>query len=465
MEKFDIIVLGSGPGGYVTAIRASQLGLKTAIVEKESLGGVCLNWGCIPTKALLKSAQVFEYIKHSADYGIKVENFDKNFDDVVNRSRNVAKTMSKGVNFLMKKNKIKVFEGFGKLSENKSISITKEDGSKNKIHGDKIIIATGARSRELPNLKQDGKNIIGYREAMTLEKQPKEIVIVGSGAIGIEFAFFYNSMGTKVTVVEYMNRIVPVEDNEISKELEKSLKKKGISILTSSEVKNATVNDDGNVDVVIESKNGESKTINSEIVLSAVGIKTNIENIGLEDLGIKTEKDKILVDDFYMTNLKDYYAIGDVVKGQALAHVASAEGILCVEKIAGHDVNPLDYNNIPGCTYCSPEIASVGYTEEQAIENGYEIKVGKFPFSASGKAQASGKSDGFVKVIFDAKYGEWLGCHMIGEGVTDMIAEAVVGRKLETTGHEILKAVHPHPTMSEAVMEAVAAAYDEVIHL
>ena len=465
MEKFDIIVLGSGPGGYVTAIRASQLGLKTAIVEKESLGGVCLNWGCIPTKALLKSAQVFEYIKHSADYGIKVENFDKNFDDVVNRSRNVAKTMSKGVNFLMKKNKIKVFEGFGKLSQNKSISITKEDGSENKIHGDKIIIATGARSRELPNLKQDGKNIIGYREAMTLEKQPKEIIIVGSGAIGIEFAFFYNSMGTKVTVVEYMNRIVPVEDNEISKELEKSLKKKGISILTSSEVKNATVNDDGNVDVVIESKNGESKTINSEIVLSAVGIKTNIENIGLEDLGIKTEKDKILVDDFYMTNLKDYYAIGDVVKGQALAHVASAEGILCVEKIAGHDVNPLDYNNIPGCTYCSPEIASVGYTEEQAIENGYEIKVGKFPFSASGKAQASGKSDGFVKVIFDAKYGEWLGCHMIGEGVTDMIAEAVVGRKLETTGHEILKAVHPHPTMSEAVMEAVAAAYDEVIHL
>ncbi|MFL2636890.1 MAG: dihydrolipoyl dehydrogenase [Flavobacteriaceae bacterium] len=465
MEKFDIIVLGSGPGGYVTAIRASQLGLKTAIVEKESLGGVCLNWGCIPTKALLKSAQVFEYIKHSADYGIKVENFDKNFDDVVNRSRNVAKTMSKGVNFLMKKNKIKVFEGFGKLSENKSISITKEDGSEDKIHGDKIIIATGARSRELPNLKQDGKNIIGYREAMTLEKQPKEIIIVGSGAIGIEFAFFYNSMGTKVTVVEYMNRIVPVEDIEISKELEKSLKKKGISILTSSEVKNATVNDDGNVDVVIESKNGELKTINSEIVLSAVGIKTNIENIGLEDLGIKTEKDKIIVDDFYMTNLKDYYAIGDVVKGQALAHVASAEGILCVEKIAGHDVNPLDYNNIPGCTYCSPEIASVGYTEEQAIENGYEIKVGKFPFSASGKAQASGKSDGFVKVIFDAKYGEWLGCHMIGEGVTDMIAEAVVGRKLETTGHEILKAVHPHPTMSEAVMEAVAAAYGEVIHL
>ena len=465
MEKFDIIVLGSGPGGYVTAIRASQLGLKTAIVEKESLGGVCLNWGCIPTKALLKSAQVFEYIKHSADYGIKVENYDKNFDDVVNRSRNVAKTMSKGVNFLMKKNKIKVFEGYGKLSENKSISITKEDGSEDIIHGDKIIIATGARSRELPNLKQDGKNIIGYREAMTLEKQPKEIIIVGSGAIGIEFAFFYNSMGTKVTVVEYMNRIVPVEDNEISKELEKSLKKKGISILTSSEVKNATINDDGNVDVVIESKNGESKTINSEIVLSAVGIKTNIENIGLEDLGIKTEKDKIIVDDFYMTNLKDYYAIGDVVKGQALAHVASAEGILCVEKIAGHDVNPLDYNNIPGCTYCSPEIASVGYTEEQAIENGYEIKVGKFPFSASGKAQASGKSDGFVKVIFDAKYGEWLGCHMIGEGVTDMIAEAVVGRKLETTGHEILKAVHPHPTMSEAVMEAVAAAYGEVIHL
>lgn len=465
MEKFDLIVLGSGPGGYVTAIRASQLGLKTAIVEKESLGGVCLNWGCIPTKALLKSAQVFEYIKHSEDYGITVENFDKNFDGIINRSRKVAQTMSKGVNFLMKKNKIKIFEGFGKLSTDKTINVTDQNGSEIKIIGEKIIIATGARSKELPSLKKDGKKIIGYREAMTLEKQPKDIVIVGSGAIGIEFAYFYNSMGTSVTIVEYLDRIVPVEDSEISKELEKSLKKKGINILTSTEVGKAEINSSGSVNVTLKNSNGEKSIICTEIVLSAVGIKTNIENIGLEDLGIKTEKDKILVDDYYMTNLKDYYAIGDVVKGQALAHVASAEGILCVEKIAGHDVNPLDYNNIPGCTYCSPEIASVGYTEQQAIDNGYEIKIGKFPFSASGKAQTSGKSEGFVKVIFDAKYGEWLGCHMIGEGVTDMIAEAVVGRKLETTGYEILKTVHPHPTMSEAVMEAVAVAYDEVIHL
>ena len=365
----------------------------------------------------------------------------------------------------MKKNKITVFKGFGKLSENKKINIIDQNGSETKISGDKIIIATGARSRELPFLKKDGKKIIGYREAMTLEKQPKDIVIVGSGAIGIEFAYFYNSMGTNVTIVEYLDRIVPVEDSEISKELEKSLKKKGIHILTSTEVEKAEINSSNSVDVTLKNSKGEKSIINTEIVLSAVGIKTNIENIGLEDLGIKTEKDKILVDDFYMTNLKDYYAIGDVVKGQALAHVASAEGILCVEKIAGHDVNPLDYNNIPGCTYCSPEIASVGYTEQQAIDNGYDIQIGKFPFSASGKAQTSGKSEGFVKVIFDAKYGEWLGCHMIGEGVTDMIAEAVVGRKLETTGYEILKTVHPHPTMSEAVMEAVAAAYDEVIHL
>ena len=451
MEKFDLIILGSGPGGYVTAIRASQLGLKTAIIEKESLGGVCLNWGCIPTKALLKSAQVFDYIKHSEDYGITVENFDKNFDNVINRSRKVAQTMSKGVNFLMKKNKIKIFEGFGQLSPNKTIKITDQNGSESKITGEKIIIATGARSRELPFLKKDGKKIIGYREAMTLDKQPKDIVIVGSGAIGIEFAYFYNSMGTSVTIVEYMDRIVPVEDSEISKELEKSLKKKGINILTSTEVEKAEINSSNSVDVTLKTSNGEKNIMSAEIVLSAVGIKI--------------EKDKILVDDFYMTNVKDYYAIGDVVKGQALAHVASAEGILCVEKIAGHDVNPLDYNNIPGCTYCSPEIASVGFTEKQAIENGFEVKIGKFPFSASGKAQASGKSEGFVKVIFDAKYGEWLGCHMIGEGVTDMIAEAVVGRKLETTGYEILKTVHPHPTMSEAVMEAVAAAYDEVIHL
>ncbi len=464
MEKFDLIILGSGPGGYVTAIRASQLGLKTAIIEKESLGGVCLNWGCIPTKALLKSAQVFDYLKNARDYGITVKDLNKDFNSVVNRSRKVAENMSKGVVFLMKKNKIQVFKGFGKLGEKNTVLVTNESKEETILFSKKIIISTGSRSRELPNLKQDGKNIIGYREAMTLKIQPKDITIVGSGAIGIEFAFFYNSMGTNVTVIEYQDRIVPVEDKEISKELEKILKKKGINIITSSEVKEAKINESG-VEVIIKSSSGEISNINSEIVLSAVGIKTNIENIGLEEIGIKIEADKILVDEFYKTNIEGYYAIGDVVKGQSLAHVASAEGILCVEKISGLEVSPLDYDNVPGCTYCSPEIASVGLTEEKALEKGYEIKVGKFPFSASGKAQASGKSDGFVKVIFDSKYGEWLGCHMIGDGVTDMIAEAVLGRKLETTGHEVLKAIHPHPTMSEAVMEAVAAAYGEVIHL
>ena len=464
MEKFDLIILGSGPGGYVTAIRASQLGLKTAIIEKESLGGVCLNWGCIPTKALLKSAQVFDYLKSARDYGITVKDINKDFNSVVNRSRKVAENMSKGVVFLMKKNKIQVFKGFGKLGEKNTVLVTNESKEETILFSKKIIISTGSRSRELPNLKQDGKNIIGYREAMTLKIQPKDITIVGSGAIGIEFAFFYNSMGTNVTVIEYQDRIVPVEDKEISKELEKILKKKGINIITSSEVKEAKINESG-VEVIIKSSSGEISNINSEIVLSAVGIKTNIENIGLEEIGIKIEADKILVDEFYKTNIEGYYAIGDVVKGQSLAHVASAEGILCIEKISGLEVSPLDYDNVPGCTYCSPEIASVGLTEEKALEKGYEIKVGKFPFSASGKAQASGKSDGFVKVIFDSKYGEWLGCHMIGDGVTDMIAEAVLGRKLETTGHEVLKTIHPHPTMSEAVMEAVAAAYGEVIHL
>jgi|TARA_B100001093_G_C26850889_1_gene1025087 dihydrolipoamide dehydrogenase len=463
MEKFDLIILGGGPAGYVTAIRASQLGLSTAIVEKESLGGVCLNWGCIPTKALLKSAQVFEYLKNSEEYGLKVNDVNKDFNSVISRSRKVANTMSKGVAFLMKKNKIKVFNGFGKLTDNKTVTVT-NNKEESLIHAEKIIISTGSRSRELPNLKQDGKNIIGYREAMTLEKQPNNITIVGSGAIGIEFAFFYNSMGSNVTVIEFQNRIVPVEDKEISKELEKNLKKKGITFLTSSEVINSKLTDSG-VELDIKTSSNENKKITSDIVLSAVGIKTNIENIGLEEIGIKVKNDKIITDEFYQTNVKGYYAIGDVVQGQALAHVASAEGILCVEKIKGMDVSPLDYENVPGCTYCSPEIASVGLTEDKAIEAGYDIKVGKFPFSASGKAQASGKSEGFVKVIFDSKYGEWLGCHMIGEGVTDMIAEAVLGRKLETTGHEVLKAIHPHPTMSEAVMEAVADAYGEVIHL
>ncbi len=464
MEKFDLIILGSGPGGYVTAIRASQLGLKTAIIEKENLGGVCLNWGCIPTKALLKSAQVFEYLKNAKDYGINVNDVNKDFNSVIKRSRKVADKMSKGVSFLLKKNKIKVFNGFGKLTTDHTVTIADELNKETVIFSEKIIISTGARSKEIENLKQDGKNIVGYREAMTLNTQPKDIIIVGSGAIGIEFAFFYNSMGSNVTIIEYLDRIVPIEDKEISKELEKNLKKKGINIFTSSEVKEAKITNNG-VDVYFKSSKGEKTKINSGIVLSAVGITSNTENIGLEDIGIELENDKILVDEYYQTNVKGYYAIGDVVKGQALAHVASAEGILCVEKIANMDVSPIDYNNVPGCTYCSPEIASVGLTEEKAIEKGYDIKVGKFPFSASGKAQASGKSEGFVKVIFDSKYGEWLGCHMIGDGVTDMIAEVVLGRKLETTGHEVLKAIHPHPTMSEAVMEAVADAYGEVIHL
>jgi dihydrolipoamide dehydrogenase len=458
MSKYDVIVLGSGPGGYVTAIRASQLGFKTAVIEKESLGGVCLNWGCIPTKALLKSAQVFDYLKHAEDYGLKVETYDKDFDAVVNRSRNVAEGMSKGVQFLMKKNKIDVIIGYGKIKPGKKVDV---DGTE--YSADHIIISTGARSRELPSLPQDGKKVIGYRKAMTLEKQPKKLIIVGSGAIGVEFAYFYNAMGTEVTVVEYMPRIVPVEDEEISKQLERSFKKSGIKIMTSTEVTAVDTSGKG-VKASVKTNKGED-TLEADVVLSAVGIKTNIENIGLEDVGIVTDRDKILVNGFYQTNMPGYYAIGDVTAGPALAHVASAEGILCVEKIAGQQVEALDYGNIPGCTYCSPEVASVGLTEAQAKEQGLEIKIGKFPFSASGKASAGGNTEGFVKVIFDAKYGEWLGCHMIGAGVTDMIAEAVLGRKLETTGHEVLKTIHPHPTMSEAVMEAVADAYDEVIHI
>ncbi|MBT9189638.1 MULTISPECIES: dihydrolipoyl dehydrogenase [Zobellia] len=463
MSNFDVIVLGSGPGGYVTAIRASQLGFKTAIIEKENLGGVCLNWGCIPTKALLKSAQVFNYLKHAEDYGLSAENVDKDFDAVVKRSRGVADGMSKGVQFLMKKNKIEVIKGYGTLKAGKKVSVKDDEGKETEYGADHIIIATGARSRELPSLPQDGKKIIGYREAMTLKEQPKKMVVVGSGAIGIEFAYFYNAMGTEVTVVEYLPNIVPVEDEDISKQLERSLKKAGIKIKTSAEVTSVDTSGEG-IKATVKTAKGE-EILEADIVLSAVGIKTNIENIGLENVGISTDRDKILVNNYYQTNIPGYYAIGDVTPGQALAHVASAEGILCVEKIADMHVEPLDYGNIPGCTYCTPEIASVGLTEKQAKEKGLDIKVGKFPFSASGKAKAAGTPDGFVKVIFDAKYGEWLGCHMIGAGVTDMIAEAVVARKLETTGHEILKAVHPHPTMSEAVMEAVAAAYDEVIHL
>ena len=463
MDKYDVIVIGSGPGGYVTAIRASQLGFNTAIVEKESLGGVCLNWGCIPTKALLKSAEVYNYLKKSEDYGISAENVSSDFDKVINRSRSVADTMSKGVNFLMKKNKITVIKGHATINSDKTITIQDKKDTYI-ISGSHVIIATGARSREINSLVQNGKNIIGYREAMTLEKQPKDLIIVGSGAIGVEFAYFYNSLGTNVTLVEYLPKIAPLEDDDISKELQKILKKQGVKIMTSSELIESEASKD-KVDVKIKDPNGEIINMTADVVLSAVGIKSNIEGLGLENLEIKTEKDKILVDDFYKTNVDGFYAIGDVVNGPALAHVASAEGITCIEKIKGMSVHPLDYGNIPGCTYCKPEIASVGLTEKQAIENGFDIKVGKFPFTASGKAQSSGNSEGFVKVIFDSKYGEWLGCHMIGSNVTEMISEAVVGRKLETTGHEILKAVHPHPTLSEAVMEAVADAYDEVIHL
>ena len=463
MSKFyDLVVLGSGPGGYVTAIRASQLGLKTAIIEKENLGGVCLNWGCIPTKALLKSAEVFEYLKKASDFGLKIEKYDKDFNAVVNRSRSVANKMSKGVHFLMKKNKIEVLNGHGKLLKNKKILI-KNNNEEVEISADKIIIATGSRSRVIDTIPQNGKNIIGYREAMTLSEQPKELVIVGSGAIGIEFAYFFNSMGTKVTIIEYLDRILPNEDEEISSFLEKNFKKNGINILTSTKVLNV-IDKNKDVSVEIENKNGK-KTLTVNKVLSAIGIKSNIENIGIEDVGISVDKDKIIVDEFYNTNIPGYFAIGDITNGPSLAHVASAEGILCVEKITGKDVEPIDYENIPGCTYCNPEVASVGLTEKKALEKGYKIKIGKFPFSASGKAQTSGKSEGFIKVIFDAKYGEWLGCHMVGAGVTDMIAEAVLGRKLETTGHEVLKSIHPHPTMSEAVMEAVADAYDEVIHI
>ena len=461
--NFDLIVLGSGPGGYVAAIRASQLGLKTAIVEAEELGGICLNWGCIPTKALLKSAQVFEYISHASDYGIQVNGAEADFAAMVKRSRGVADGMSKGVQFLMKKNKIDILSGWGKIQPGKKVEVSDTNGGKMVYTADHIIIATGARARELPTLKIDNEKIIGYRKAMTLEKQPKSMVVVGSGAIGVEFAYFYNSIGTKVTIVEFMDRIVPVEDEEVSKALEKIYKKSGITVMTSSEVTKVDTKGAG-CKVTVKTAKGE-EVLDCEVVLSAAGVVSNLENIGLEEVGILVDKGKIQVNDYYQTNMPGYYAIGDVVPGPALAHVASAEGIICVEKIAGHHPEPLDYGNIPGCTYCSPEIASVGMTEAKAKAAGYEVRIGKFPFSASGKASAAGAKDGFVKLVFDKKYGEILGAHLIGANVTEMIAEIVAIRKLETTGHELIKTVHPHPTMSEAIMEAAAAAYDEVIHL
>lgn len=461
--NFDLIVIGSGPGGYVAAIRASQLGLKVGVVERENLGGICLNWGCIPTKALLKSAQVFEYASHAAEYGVVATEVKADFEKIIARSRGVADAMSKGIQFLFKKNKIEVLTGTGKLKGNHTVSVTAADGAVSEYTASHIILATGARSRELPNLKQDGVKIIGYRQALTMPKQPKSMVVVGSGAIGSEFAYFYNAVGTKVTLVEFLPNVVPLEDEEVSKTLERSFKKVGITVMTNSSVE--SVDTTGELcKVRIQTKKGLEE-VEAEVVLSAVGIAPNLENLGLEELGVEIEKGKIKVDDFYKTNVEGVYAIGDIVHGPALAHVASAEGIVCVEKIAGQNPHPVNYKNIPGCTYTTPEVASVGLSEKAAVEAGYEIKVGKFPFTASGKATAAGARDGFIKLIFDAKYGELLGAHMIGANVTEMIAELVVARNLETTGHELIKSIHPHPTMSEAIMEAAAAAYGEVIHI
>jgi dihydrolipoyl dehydrogenase len=465
---YDIIVIGSGPGGYVAAIRASQLGFKTAIIEKESLGGICLNWGCIPTKALLKSAQVYDDIKHASSYGIEASG-QPDFKAVIKRSRGVADKMSKGVQFLMKKNKIDVIMGFGKLVARGKIEVTGSDKNKQTVEAKHIIIATGGRSRELPALKQDGKKIIGYREAMNLSQQPTSLIVVGSGAIGVEFGYFYNSLGTKVTVVEFLPRVVPVEDEDISKELEKNFKKQGMVIMTASEVISVDTSGSG-VKAKVKTQDGEVE-LQADILLSAIGVAANIEGIGLEELGIKTDKGRIMVDKYYLTNVPGIYAIGDCVPGQALAHVASKEGIICIENIAynekkfNHQPQALDYNNVPGCTYCFPEIASVGFTEKQARDAGYEVKVGKFPLSAAGKASAAGHNEGFIKVIFDAKYGEWLGTHMIGYNVTELIAETVVSRKLETTYHEVLNSIHPHPTMSENIKEAIEVAYGEPIHI
>ena len=461
--NFDLIVLGSGPGGYVAAIRAAQLGQKVAIVEREELGGICLNWGCIPTKALLKSALVFSYLSHAEDFGINIKEANADFSAVVKRSRGVAEKMSNGIKFLMKKNKIEVIMGTGKLKSGTELSVTDDKGKESVYSAKNIILATGARSRELPNLPQDGKKIIGYREAMTLPKQPKKLVVVGSGAIGSEFAYFYQTMGTEVTLIEYLPEIVPVEDIEVSKQLGRSFKKSGMKVMTGSEVLSVDTKGTG-CKVTVKTKKGE-EVIECDVVLSAVGIATNLANIGLEEVGVATDKGKVMVNDYYQTNIPTVWAIGDIVPGQALAHVASAEAITAVEKMAGLNPEAIDYNNIPGCTYCFPEVASVGYTEQAAKDAGYEIKVGKFPFSASGKASAAGHNEGFVKLIFDAKYGELLGGHMIGYNVTELIAEIVAIRKLETTGHELIKTIHPHPTMSEAIMEAAAAAYDEVIHV
>ncbi|MDW8332622.1 MAG: dihydrolipoyl dehydrogenase [Bacteroidia bacterium] len=462
-QSFDLIVVGSGPGGYVAAIRASQLGMKTAVVERENLGGICLNWGCIPTKALLKSAEVAEYFKHAQDYGFELSGVGMQFDKIVSRSRGVADKMSKGVQFLFRKNNITAVFGTGRLTAPHRVEVALNAGGSAVLTAPHVVVATGARARNLPGMEIDGKHIIGYREAMTLPYRPKSMVIMGSGAIGTEFAYFYNALGTKVFLVEYLDRILPNEDEEVSKQLMRVFKKNGIEILTSTQITGVEKKPSG-VRVAMNT-GGKTEYLEADVLLSAVGVVANVENLGLEALGVAMEKGKIKVDEYLRTNVPGVYAIGDCVPGPALAHKASAEALVCVEKIAGHHPQPVDHLNIPNCVYCQPEVASVGLTEKAALEAGYELKVGKFPFTASGKATAAGKSEGFVKLVFDAKYGELLGAHLLGANVTEMIAELVVAKKLETTGHEIIKSVHPHPTMSEAVMEAAAAAYGEVIHL
>lgn len=462
--KYDLIVIGSGPGGYVAAIRAAQLGMNVAVVERAELGGICLNWGCIPTKSLLKSAQVLDYARHAEAYGIQVTQTQPDFNAVIARSRGVADKMSKGIQYLFKKNNITVLEGNGKLTADKKVEVTDHTGVSQFYEAQHILLATGARSRQLPAIPQDGKRIIGYRQALTLDHLPASLLVVGSGAIGSELAWFYNAMGTKVTLVEFMPNVLPVEDEEVSKQIARSFKKAGIEVMVKSTVESVDTSAEL-LKIHIRNKKGEIEIKEAEIVLSAAGITPNVEHIGLEEAGIELERGRVKVDDFYRTNVENIYAIGDIVHGPALAHVASAEAICCVEKIAGLQPEPIDYGNIPGCTYTTPEVASVGLTEAKALENGYEIRIGKFPFTASGKASAAGANEGFIKLIFDAKENTLLGAHLIGANVTEMIAELVLARKKKVTGHDLIKTVHPHPTMSEAIMEAAAAAYDEVIHL
>lgn len=462
--NYDLIVIGSGPGGYVAAIRGAQLGFSVAVVERAELGGICLNWGCIPTKSLLKSAQVLEYAQHAEAYGIQIARAEADFNAVIARSRGVADKMSKGIQYLFKKNNITVIAGTGKLAAGKQVEVTDAEGNKTLYEAKHIILATGARSRVLPAIPQDGKRIIGYREALTLDHRPESMLVVGSGAIGSELAWFYNAMGTKVTLVEFMPNILPVEDEEVSKQIGRSFKKAGINVLVKSTVE--SIDTEGELlHVNVRNKKGELEVHEAEIVLSAVGIAPNVEGIGLEELGIEMERGKVKVDDYYRTNVEGIYAIGDIVHGQALAHVASAEAICCVEKMAGLNPEPIRYDNIPGCTYTTPEVASVGLTEAKALEAGYELKVGKFPFTASGKASAAGANEGFVKLIFNALDGKLLGAHLVGANVTEMIAELVVARQKGLTAHDLIKTVHPHPTMSEAVMEAASAAYNEAVHI